>query len=231
MENVNKITNFLLNFVIYIIIYGIKLAKFTIKWRGDLLMNRIFGGMILFSFLFAAATGRLDALSRAALEQAGVAVAVALELVGMLCLWGGLMRIAQKAGLSHFLAKALSPLTRRLFHGLHPEGAAMNAVTMNLVANLLGLGNAATPLGIAAVRAMQQEQNCGATASNDMALFVVLNTASIQLIPTTTALLRMRYGASMPLDILPAVWGASAAALVVGIAMARLLETKRGAAR
>lgn len=186
-------------------------------------MNAIFGTMIVFSFVFAAITGRMDALSRAAIEQSGKAVTLVISLTGMLCLWSGLMKIAEQSGLTHLLSLFLSPVTRRLFRGLDPKGEAMQAICMNMTANLLGLGNAATPLGIQAVRAMAHEEQAGQTATNNMVLFVVINTASLQLIPTTTALLRMRYGATDPLDILPAVWLASIGSLSVGIAMAFLL--------
>ena len=118
----------------------------------------------------------------------------------------------------------------RLFRGLRPKGEAMGAVSMNLAANLLGLGNAATPLGIRAMQLMQKEQRSGATATNDMALFVVMNTASLQLIPTTTAMLRSAAGSATPLDILPAVWLASLCSITVGITVAKILEKFEGSA-
>ena len=165
------------------------------------MMNYIFAGMVLFSFVFAALTGRMDKLSEAAMTQAGQAVTLLLSLMGMMCMWNGLMRVAQASGLTKHLSRLLSPVTRRLFHGLDPDGEAVSAATMNLVANFLGLGNAATPLGI--------------------------NTASIQLIPATTAMLRVQAGASVPLDILPATWLASGVSLAAGIAAAMLLAPLR----
>ncbi|MEM1484823.1 nucleoside recognition domain-containing protein [Oscillospiraceae bacterium PP1C4] len=186
-------------------------------------MNYIFGGLILFSFVFAAATGRMEQLSRAAMEQAGSAVALVFSLLGMLCLWSGLMKIAQESKLTDYLSKALSPVTKRLFNNLSPSGEAMSAICMNIVANLIGLGNAATPLGIKAMCEMAKEQRANGTATNNMALFVVINTASLQLIPTTTALIRMQYGSANPLDILPAVWISSAVSVLVGIIMAWML--------
>ena len=187
------------------------------------MMNYIFAGMVLFSFVFAALTGRMDKLSEAAMTQAGQAVTLLLSLMGMMCMWNGLMRVAQASGLTKHLSRLLSPVTRRLFHGLDPDGEAVSAATMNLVANFLGLGNAATPLGIKAVCAMEKEQRANGRATDAMAMFIVLNTASIQLIPATTAMLRVQAGASVPLDILPATWLASGVSLAAGIAAAMLL--------
>ncbi|WP_306576240.1 nucleoside recognition domain-containing protein [Anaerotruncus massiliensis (ex Togo et al. 2019)] len=187
------------------------------------MMNVIFAGIILFSFVFAALTGRMPQLSEAAMGQAGEAVTLVLSLTGMLCLWSGLMKIAQESGLTELLSRLLSPVTKRLFKGLRPNGEAVNAITMNLIANFLGLGNAATPLGIRAMCEMAKEQRADGAATNDMAMFVVVNTASIQLIPATTAMLRMQAGSAAPLDILPATWIASVGSVAVGIVMAGLL--------
>ena len=187
------------------------------------MMNVIFAGIILFSFVFAALTGRMPQLSEAAMGQAGEAVTLVLSLTGMLCLWSGLMKIAQESGLTELLSRLLSPVTKRLFKGLRPNGEAVNAITMNLIANFLGLGNAATPLGIRAMCEMAKEQRADGAATNDMAMVVVVNTASIQLIPATTAMLRMQAGSAAPLDILPATWIASVGSVAVGIVMAGLL--------
>ena len=187
------------------------------------MMNVIFAGIILFSFVFAALTGRMPQLSEAAMGQAGEAVTLVLSLTGMLCLWSGLMKIAQESGLTELLSRMLAPVTKRLFKGLRPNGEAVNAITMNLIANFLGLGNAATPLGIRAMCEMAKEQRADGAATNDMAMFVVVNTASIQLIPATTAMLRMQAGSAAPLDILPATWIASVGSVAVGIVMAGLL--------
>ena len=187
------------------------------------MMNVIFAGIILFSFVFAALTGRMPQLSEAAMGQAGEAVTLVLSLTGMLCLWSGLMKIAQESGLTELLSRLLSPVTKRLFKGLRPNGEAVNDITMNLIANFLGLGNAATPLGIRAMCEMAKEQRADGAATNDMAMFVVVNTASIQLIPATTAMLRMQAGSAAPLDILPATWIASVGSVAVGIVMAGLL--------
>lgn len=135
------------------------------------------------------------------------------------------MRVAQEAGLAKLLGRLLTPLTRRLFHGLNPHGKAAEAISMNLAANLLGLGNAATPFGIRAMCEIANEQRIGDTVSNDMVMLVVLNTASLQLIPATTAMLRAQFGASSPFDILPAVWCASLLSVLMGVIAAQTLAS------
>lgn len=191
------------------------------------MMNRIFTYLLLFGIAAAAVLGRMGEVSSAMLTQCQKAVELALSLMGSFCMWGGLMAVAEKAGLTQLLASVFSPILSRLFRGLKPGGEAMRAITLNLSANLLGLGNAATPLGIAAMKAMQKEQRSGDSATDGMALFVVMNTASLQLIPTSTAVLRAAAGSAAPLDILPAVWAASAVSLTVGIAAAKMMEGGR----
>lgn len=185
-------------------------------------MNAIFVLMILLSFIFAAVTGRLPQLSEAAMTQSQSAVTLVFSLVGMMCMWSGLMKVAQQSGLTEILRKLLEPVTRRLFRGLRSDGEAISAVTMNIVANLLGLGNAATPLGLKAMQEISREQNCKGRASNDMIVFVVLNTAAFQLIPATTAMLRQQAGSKTPLDILPAVWVTSLVSVTVAVTAVKL---------
>lgn len=188
------------------------------------MMKWIFAGLILLSVLFGALNGRLPQVSIAALEACGGAVELTLTLMGSMCLWSGLMKIADRAGVTDRVGHGFRPLIRWLFPGLDSRSPAAKAITMNLSANLLGLGNAATPLGIAAMKELQALNRDPMTASNYMAVFVVLNTASMQLIPTTTAMLRQQAGSQTPLDILPAVWVASLASVLSGILMCKLLE-------
>ncbi len=187
-------------------------------------MNKIFTFMLLCGIAAGAALGRMDQVSSALLQQCQRAVELSLSLMGSFCMWGGLMAVAEKAGLTKLLAAVFAPVLKRLFTGLKANGAAMRAISLNIAANLLGLGNAATPLGIAAMKEMQKEQRSGGAATDSMALLVVMNTASLQLIPTTTAVLRAAAGSDTPLDILPAVWAASAVSLTVGITAAKLME-------
>jgi len=177
--------------------------------------------MVSLSLLFGAATGNLGALGGAALDGARSAVELCVTMAGVMCLWTGVMEVMERSGLSGLLARAFRPLLRRLMPRASRDPETLAAVSANLSANMLGLGNAATPLGIRAARLMARGGN--GTASDDLCLFVVLNTASIQLFPTTVAGVRAALGAAEPFDILPAVWLASGVAVAAGAGMARLL--------
>ena len=191
------------------------------------MLNYIWAALMLLSILCAALTGRMEALSGAILSGAADAVTLAVSMAGMLCLWTGLLHIAEEGGVTAALSRALSPVTRRLFPGLPPQSPALRAVCSNLTANVLGLGNAATPLGIAAMRELQKVSATPYEADRWMVFFVVLNTASVQLLPTMTGALRAQWGSRSPFDIVPAVWLASAGSLAVGLFTAWLLERRR----
>lgn len=191
------------------------------------MMNAVLVGMLIFSVVSAAFGGNMEALSAAALSGCGEAVTLVISLTGMLCLWCGLMKIAQQCRLTEAVARLFRPLTRLLFPELPPGSPALQAICMNLSANLLGLGNAATPLGLAAMRELQKLNRQKDTASNAMVTFVVLNTASLQLIPTTCAVLRQQAGSAAPMEILPAVWLSSVASAAVALTLAHLLRGGR----
>lgn len=195
------------------------------------MMKWIFTCMIAVSALFGALNGRIGEVSNAVIQGSGDAVTLVISLTGAMCLWSGVMKVAEEAGLTKTVARLLSPVTKRLFHGLAADSRAMHAICMNITANLLGLGNAATPLGLEAMRCLAEEEHTNGTASNNMVTFVVLNTASIQLIPTTISVLRLNHGAANPMDILPAVLLTSFTALCVGLFLAKLLGGRRKAAR
>lgn len=184
------------------------------------MMSGIIGGMILLSIITGAVGGNMAAVSTAAMNGCGQAVELALSLAGTICLWSGVMGIAEKSGLTDVLSRMFRPVNRFLFRGLSPDSPAIKAVSMNMAANLLGLGNAATPLGLEASRLMA-ERSPG-VASDGLCMLVVMNTASLQLIPTTVASLRAAAGSGNPFDILPAVWLASAVSVTVGITAAKL---------
>ena len=188
------------------------------------MMNAVLAGMLIFSVVSAALGGNMEALSAAALSGCGEAVTLVISLTGMLCLWCGLMKIAQQCRLTEAVARLFRPLTRLLFPELPAGSPALQAICMNLSANLLGLGNAATPLGLAAMQELQKLNRQKDTASNAMVTFVVLNTASLQLIPTTCAVLRQQAGSAAPMEILPAVWLSSVASAAAALTLARLLR-------
>ena len=185
-------------------------------------MAWVWTGMVALSLVFGVCTGRLDAVSNAALAGAGSAIELSLSMAGALCLWSGVMEVMNVCGLSAGLARLFRPLLRRLLPDASRDSETLAAISANVSANLLGLGNAATPLGIRAARRMAV--GCGGTASDELCLLVVLNTASIQLLPATVASLRAALGCETPFDILPAVWLASVLSVSAGLLTARLFS-------
>ena len=189
-------------------------------------MTWIWTGMVVLSLVFGLFTGNLDAVADAAMDGAASAVELSVSMAGILCLWSGVMEIMNVCGLSAGLARAFRPILRRLMPQASRDPETLAAVSANVSANLLGLGNAATPLGIRA--ACRMARGCGGTASDELCLLVVLNTASIQLLPATVASVRAAFGSAAPFDILPAVWISSAASVTVGLVTARLLSRRKG---
>lgn len=182
-------------------------------------MTAIWTGMTTLSLLCALVLGRGSALAPAALEGAAAAVELALGMAGALCLWMGVMEVMRRAGLAEKLAKLLSPLLSRLFPDFRQDRGVMDAIAANVSANLLGLGNAATPLGLEAARRMSKKTP--GVAGDSLCMLVVCNTASIQLLPTTVAAVRLSAGCRTPFDILPAVWVTSLCSVTVGVLAAK----------
>lgn len=185
-------------------------------------MGMVWTALVLASLVFAALGGRLDATAQAAIEGAGSAVKLCISLAGAVCLWSGVMELMRRSGLLRGLTKLLRPALARLFPSAGKSPEIADALSLNVSANLLGLGNAATPAGIRAARLLAS----GETATDGLCRLVVLNTASIQLIPLTVCVLRAEAGAAKPFDILPAVWLSSAAALAVGLLAERLMRRR-----
>ncbi|MBQ3405432.1 MAG: spore maturation protein A [Oscillospiraceae bacterium] len=184
-------------------------------------MARIWTCMTAFAVVFGLVSGRMDAVCSGALEGASAAVELCIKICGVTCLWCGIMEVMSKAGITEKLSKALYPILRRLFRGL-PEGhEAFGFISANAAANMLGLGNAATPMGIKAAEKLSD----GTGRANDwLCTLVVINTASIQIIPSTVAAIRAAEGSPAPFIILPQVWISSVAALSVGLAAAGILR-------
>ena len=185
-------------------------------------MAIVWGVMVMASVVCAVAGGRMAQVSSAALEGARAAVELCISLAGVLCLWSGFMELLKQCGLERKLAALFRPLMRRLLPQASRDAETMAAVSGNLSANLLGLGNAATPLGIRAARRMAL--GAEGRATDELCRLVVLNTASVQLLPTTVAAVRAGCGSAAPVDILPAVWVSSILSVSVGLLAARLLE-------
>ena len=183
-------------------------------------MTVIWTGMTAISLVCALALGNGSLLASAALEGAANAIQLGLNMAGVLCLWMGVMEVMQRAGLAEKLARVLRPVLRRLFPDFGSDQGVMDTIAANVSANLLGLGNAATPLGLEAARRMSRRTP--GVAGDSLCMLVVCNTASIQLIPTTVAAVRAGAGCAAPFDILPATWLASAISVSVGILAAKL---------
>ena len=176
-------------------------------------MTVIWTGMVVVSILCGLATGNGPAVAAAAMEGAAAAVELCLSMAGVLCLWMGVMEVMRRSGLSDGLSRLLRPVLRRLYPEFARDREVMDTISANVSANLLGLGNAATPLGIQAARQMSRRTPGRAS---------VCNTASIQLIPTTVASVRLAAGCAAPFDILPAVWLASVISVCAGIGAVKL---------
>ena len=189
-------------------------------------MAWVWTAMVVLSLVCGLWTGRIAAVATAALEGADSAIRLSISMAGIMCLWSGVMEIMNACGISAMLARAFRPLLRRLLPQACRDEETLAAVSANVSANLLGLGNAATPLGIRAARRMAV--GCGGVASDELCLLVVLNTASIQLLPTTVASVRAAAGSSAPFDILPAVWLSSLLSVTTGLTAAALLSRRGG---
>lgn len=181
----------------------------------SLTMTVIWTGMVVISILCGLATGRGPEVAAAAVEGTSAAVQLALSIAGMLCLWTGVMEVMRRSGLADKLSQMLGPVLRRLFPQAARDKETMDSISANVSANLLGLGSAATPLGLEAARRLARRSP--GVASDSLCMLVVCNTASIQLIPTTVASVRAAQGCAAPFDILPAVWLASSLSVGVGI--------------
>lgn len=176
------------------------------------------------SFIYAAFAGRMGELSESIFDKSTEAVELVISICGVMCFWCGLMKVAERAGLLEKLSRLLSAPIKLLFGGVKKGGKAAGLIAMNLAANILGLGNASTPLGIAAMKAISEEENAGESATADMIMLAVLNTASLQIIPATAAALRSANGAVKPMDILPCVWIVSAYSVFIAVFSAKMLE-------
>ena len=186
-------------------------------------LSIIWVGILLVSLLFASFSGKTAAVGAAAAEGVQQAVEFCLSVGGMICLWSGLMEVMRRSGLTARLSRLLRPVLLRLFPGAGARAETLDALSMNVSANLLGLGNSATAAGLRAAREMARAAD-GTVASDELCRLVVLNTASIQLLPVTIAAVRESAGAAVPYDILPAVWITSLCSLTAGLLAAALLR-------
>ena len=189
-----------------------------------LMMNYIFAGLVIIAAIWGVCSGNSSEVATAVLESGSGTVNLMLTVVGAMSLWNGIMAIAEKSKLTEYATGLLRPVIRLIMPNLKKGGDAEKYVCMNVVSNLLGLGNAATPLGLKAMSAMSREHgDLRGRASPEMMTFVVINTASLQLLPTMLLTIRSEAGSSDPMGIIPCVWMTSVVALTAGLLMCFIL--------
>ena len=188
------------------------------------MVNYIWFGMIILSIIVASTNGHIEVITKAALEGAGEGVKTSLHLISIIAFWLGLMRIAEAAGLVRIVAGIMRPLTRVLFPDLPRDHPALGAIIMNLSANILGLGNAATPMGLIAMQELQKLNSEPKTASPAMCTFLALNTSCLTLIPSTIIGIRLLHNSSDPTSVVGTTIFATACGMIVGISVDRLMR-------
>ena len=188
------------------------------------MLNYIWLFLMVVALIVGAINGRIEDVTKAAFDYANISVRIAIDLIGIMALWLGIMNIAQEAGLVKLLARAIKPVSRRLFPEIPPEHPAMGSMILNIAANWLGLSNAATPLGLKAMDELQKLNEVKDTATNAMATFLALNTASLTLIPATIIGVRLSLGSKSPAEIIGTTIFASGCAMIVAITATKLLQ-------
>ena len=187
------------------------------------MLNIIWPLFIIISFVYGILAGRVNELNEEIFNSVADAVQLSITFLGTICLWNGIMEIVKRTTLIHKLTKLLNPIIKFLFPDLKNHEQAKAEISMNMIANILGLGNAATPLGLKAMKTMQKENPKKDVLSNSMMMFIVLNTASLQLIPTNVIAIRTSLGSHNPTQIIFPVWFATIVAAIVGVLATKVL--------
>lgn len=187
------------------------------------MLNKIWPLFIIISFIFAIITGNIENFNNSIFSSCSQAVEITIKLFGTMCLWNGLMKIVQETSLINRLSNMINPLMKLLFPKMRKEDKEYKEITINIIANLLGIGNAATPLGLKAMQTMQEKNPDKERITDSMAIFIVLNTASLQLIPTTVIAIRSSLGSINAAQIILPVWIATITADVAGIIASKIL--------
>lgn len=190
------------------------------------MLNIIWPLFLIISFVYAILNGRISEVNNSIFESTKLAVELCISLLGTICLWNGIMQIASKTSIVKHLTKLLNPIMKKLFPDIKKEDKVHKEITMNIIANIMGLGNAATPLGLKAMKSMQKDNKEKDKLSNSMAIFIVLNTASIQIIPTTVIAIRNSLGSSNPTAMIIPVWISTILAAGSAVLSAKLLMKK-----
>lgn len=188
------------------------------------MLNYVWMGLLVIGFAVGIMNGRMEEVTEAIVNSSQNAIQISIGIMGVMCLWSGLMSIAEKSGIVKGIAVLARPVMRFLFPGIPKGHPASGAVVMNLAANFLGLGNAATPLGLKAMSELQKLNRDKSTATNEMSMFLVLNTACIQFIPTTIIAVRAASGSENPAEIIGTIWVATICATITGVIAAKILS-------
>ena len=187
------------------------------------MLNILWPIFIIISIIFAIFSGNIDKINSSIFDSTQSAIDLTLTLLGATCLWSGIMEIASKTEIIKKLSKILNKIIKKFFYDLNSESKSYNNIIMNIIANILGLGNAATPVGLKAMSELQKENNDKERLSDNMMMLIVLNTASLQIIPTTVIAVRSSLGSSNPTQIIVPVWIATIGAALVGIFVAKII--------
>ena len=189
--------------------------------EGKEMLNILWPIFIIISIVYSIFSGNIENLNNSIFESAESAVNLTLTLLGITCFWSGIMEIASKTKIIDYLSKFLKPIIKKLFFSLGEK--SYNNIIMNIIANILGLGNAATPLGLKAMKELQKENLNKEELSDNMMMLIVLNTASLQIIPTTIIAIRSSLGSTNPTKIIFPVWISTICAAVVGIIFTKII--------
>ena len=188
------------------------------------MLNYIWLAMIILAVILGGINGKIEDVTKSAIDSAGSAVTIAIGLIGVMALWLGIMKIAEDSGLIKLLAKAIAPIMKRLFPDVPPGHPAMGSMTMNIAANMLGLNNAATPLGLRAMEDLETLNRHPGIATNAMCTFLTINTAGVQLIPATMISIMASAGSKDPTAIIGTTIAATTAAVIAGVTAVKILE-------
>ena len=190
------------------------------------MLNTIWPIFIIISYIYAIFSGNIEAINNSIFESASSAVELSITFFGTICLWNGIMQIAMKTSLIDKLSKLLYPFMRFIFPEVKKTDKSYDEITLNITANILGLGNAATPIGLKAMKTLQKENPNKNTLTNSMAFFILINTASLQIIPTTVIAIRSSLGSANPTKIILAVWFSTILAAFSAIISGKILSKR-----